>query len=158
MPISLKLRPAIKEDSRLLFEWANDPEVRVTAFATEQIPWEDHELWFERKLRDEHCYLYIAVNDGQIPVGQIRFDIREDGEAEVDVHLAPAERGKGYGTALITEGLQMLFLATDVRIVHSFVKMKNNASRNAFLKAGFKEQGTEHMHGQEVYHFLYKRP
>ncbi|MDD4286967.1 MAG: GNAT family protein [Candidatus Peribacteraceae bacterium] len=153
----LKLRPATKEDSRLLFEWANDPEVRATAFSTEQIPWEDHVRWLEKKLLDSHCTIWIALDETMTPIGQIRFDL-QDKNAEVDVHLAPGQRGKGYGTLLIAEGLHSLFRSTKCVAVHSFVKADNTTSRQAFLRAGFQEQGMEHMHGQEVYHFLCKRP
>ncbi|MFH1443922.1 MAG: GNAT family N-acetyltransferase [Candidatus Peregrinibacteria bacterium] len=156
MSATLHLRPVTQEDSRLLWEWANDPVVRAVSFSTDVIPWDKHEQWLKRKLQDEHCRMYIALNEESTPVGQIRFDIREDNEAEVDVHLAPALRGKGYGTALITEGLCAFFASSDAQTAHSFIKEDNLASRNVFLKAGFVEQKKEHMHEQEVYHFTYK--
>ncbi len=156
MSATLHLRPVTQEDSRLLWEWANDPVVRAVSFSTDVIPWDKHKQWLKRKLQDEHCRMYIALNEENTPVGQIRFDIREDNEAEVDVHLAPALRGKGYGTVLITEGLRAFFGSSDAQTVHSFIKEANLASRNVFLKAGFVEQKKEHMHEQEVYHFTYK--
>lgn len=158
MPAPLQLRPATREDSRLLFAWANDPVVRAASFSTDPIPWEEHVRWFDRKMSDERCRMFIALGAEDLPVGQIRFDIREDGEAEVDLHLAPGERGKGYGTTLIMEGLKALFASTNVQAVHSFVKVSNAASRNAFLKAGFTELKKQSMHGEEVYHLVFQRP
>ncbi len=158
MPPSLTLRPATKEDSRLLFEWANDPHVRATAFVTEQIPWENHERWFTKKLSDPHCTILIALDATQVPVGQIRFDLQDNGEADVDIHLAPGARGKGYGTLLIEKGVASLFHNTETKAIHSFIKADNTASRHAFLKAGFEELPTEHMYGQKVYHLLRKHP
>ncbi|ALM10321.1 MAG TPA: hypothetical protein DEB30_00390 [Candidatus Peribacter riflensis] len=158
MKPSLRLRPVTREDCRLLWEWANDPTVRASSFSTAPIPWEDHVRWFEVKLRDEHCTMFIALNETAVPVGQIRFDIREDGNAEVDVHIAPGARGRGYGTALITEGIHTFLRSSDAKTVHSFIKINNAGSRNAFLKAGFKELEREVTHGEEVYHFLYERP
>ena len=155
---SLQLRPATKADCRLLWEWASDPAVRVASFSTDPIPWEEHEQWFKTKLNDSRCRISLALNETGTPIGQIRFDIREDGEAEVDVHIAPGERGRGYGTTLIAEGLKALFASTDVRTVHSFVKVSNAASRNAFLKAGFAELEKQSVHVEEVYHLIAERP
>ncbi|MEK7218316.1 MAG: UDP-2,4-diacetamido-2,4,6-trideoxy-beta-L-altropyranose hydrolase, partial [Patescibacteria group bacterium] len=50
---SLRLRPATVGDGRTLWEWANDPTVRASAFSSDPIPWEEHMQWFGKKLRGE---------------------------------------------------------------------------------------------------------
>lgn len=150
----LTLRPADAADERLLWEWANDPVVRAASFSSDPIPWEDHRRWFARKLASDGTRIFIAVNEDGTPVGQVRFDQRDDGDADVGVSLAPGERGKGYGTALIAAGVS----EANAPAVHAFIKTTNNASRKAFLKAGFTEKGTEVMHGQEAYHLVFTHP
>ncbi|NOS67203.1 MAG: UDP-2,4-diacetamido-2,4,6-trideoxy-beta-L-altropyranose hydrolase [Candidatus Peribacteraceae bacterium] len=153
----LTVRDATIDDARLLHEWANDPVIRESSFSPDQISWETHKKWIEGKLADKNSKIFIGM-DGDRPVGQIRFDIRNDGDAEIDIHLAPEARGKGYGTPLIEEGLKRFFKATTSGAVHAFAKTDNDASRKAFLKAGFKELGKETLRGNPVYHLVFHRP
>lgn len=154
---ALTMRDATINDARMLFDWANDHLVRSSSLSPEPIPWKNHLEWMERRLADDRCRIYIGM-DGNRAIGQIRFDVRDDGDAEIDVHLSPEERGKGYGTRLIMEGVKRFFGATSSGSVHSLVKTGNAASRNAFVKAGFEYLGKEAARGTEVYHFVFRRP
>lgn len=137
---SLRLRPAVPDDCRLLWRWANDPAVRTSAFTVAPIPWDEHTAWLAGKLRDPACFLYVLLDGRSRPVGQIRFDLR-DGHAEVDVSLDATCRGLGYGSRLIELGLAELGKTVAVRRVHARVKPNNDASRRAFLRVGFRENG-----------------
>ena len=132
---TLSLRSALQQDAKLLFAWANDPIVRASAFSQDPIEWEQHESWFDKKLSDDKCLIWIAEVDS-MPVGQIRFDCEGD-SAEVDLHLAPQQRGKGYGTQLIVSGTQKIFAETPIQSIEASVKKDNAASAKAFEKAGF---------------------
>jgi UDP-2,4-diacetamido-2,4,6-trideoxy-beta-L-altropyranose hydrolase len=147
---AITLRSATMDDARLLFTWANDADVRSSSFSPQPIAWETHEAWLRRKLSDVACAIFIAESAG-LPVGQIRFDLRDDGDSEVDVHTAPEARGKGYGSTIIHEGVR-LFLKEHGGTAHAFVRKDNEASRKAFLRAGFLEKGIERIQGEEVYH------
>ena len=152
----LSLRRATSSDSRMLWEWANDPAVRAASFSTDLIPWENHRQWFDKKLEDIKCHIFVAEEDSA-PAGQVRFDC-EESDAVVDVHLAPGQRGKGLGRELITSGIKKLFEETDIQDIHAYVKIDNEASRKTFEHAGFKNIGTETMKEHEVYHYILKRP
>ncbi|MBI2636138.1 UDP-2,4-diacetamido-2,4,6-trideoxy-beta-L-altropyranose hydrolase [Candidatus Peregrinibacteria bacterium] len=155
---ALTVRDATMNDARMLFDWANDPFIRSSSFSPEPIPWKNHLEWMKRKLADGRCRIYVGIA-GNRAIGQIRFDVRDDGDAEIDVHLSPAERGKGYGTRLIMEGVKRFFGKTSSGgTVHALVKTGNAASRNAFVKAGFEDLGKEAAHGTEVYHFVFRHP
>lgn len=154
---ALTVRDATINDARMLFDWANAPLVRSSSLSPEPIPWKNHLEWMERKLADSRCRIYIGM-DGNRAIGQIRFDVRDDGDAEIDIHLSPTELGKGYGTQLIMEGVKRFFGATSSGSVHALVKTGNAASRNAFVKAGFEDLGKEAARGTEVYHFVFRRP
>ena len=71
----IHLRPANYKDCEFLWEWVNDPEVRKASFSSETIPWETHKTWFTKKLANPDCYIYIAIDENEKPVGQIRFDL-----------------------------------------------------------------------------------
>ncbi|MAE81185.1 MAG: GNAT family N-acetyltransferase [Flammeovirgaceae bacterium] len=136
---TLLLRPATSDDAKMLFEWANDPLVRESAVSQEPIEWESHVAWLEKKLSNDACVMFIA-EDADTAIGQIRFDC-EEAKAEIDVHLAPEQRGKGYGSLLITEGAKKLFAETDITTIDALVKEENEASKKAFLKSAFQEVG-----------------
>jgi len=156
MRAGLHLRSAQQSDSRLLWEWANDPQVRNAAFSSAPIPWEQHELWFASKMKDPNCTILIAEDSQGLAVGQFRVDWRPDGDGEIDVSVASACRGSGYGSVLIDLGVGTVLAERGERL-HAFVKLENLASRRAFEQAGFTSLGEETVHGQGAVHYVRTR-
>lgn len=101
----LTLRPARYDDCRLLWCWANDPEVRKVSINTEPIPWEQHQDWFKKKIESDTSWIYI-LEYKENPIGQIRFDQVVSGEAEISVSIDSSMRGKSYGTKIIQLGIR----------------------------------------------------
>jgi UDP-2,4-diacetamido-2,4,6-trideoxy-beta-L-altropyranose hydrolase len=157
---TLRLRSAAAGDARLLFEWANDPEVRAASFSSAPIPWETHSAWFEKKLGSVGSYMLIAEAmgaDGRgIPCGQIRFDVRPDGEWEVDVSVAKIIRGHGLASRLIALGVQRLRQIHRDASVHAFIKPANTASVKVFERAGFVRRGDAQIQGHAAIHLVSK--
>lgn len=137
----------------MLWEWANSQMVRASAFSTNAITLKDHTQWFEKKLRDPHCYIFVAENEEGVPVGQIRFDIESDGRAVIDLHLAPRQGGRGFGTMLLQKGVERIFSNTQTTCVYSYVKVNNESSRKVFEKTGFESNGEKLVYGEKVYYF-----
>lgn len=140
--MNLSLRRVRPDDVDLLYEWANDPEVRQNAFNTARIPYESHVRWFAGLLADASAYQYILC-DGGVPVGQIRLNI-EDGNALIDYSVSAGNRGKGYGSQLL--GLIRRQVSEDriqgVIKLMGRVKPENAASARAFEKNGFEKSAT----------------
>lgn len=156
------LRHARADDGVLLWEWANDPEVRSVSFSSGSIPWEAHVKWFEGKLRQHGCHIFIAEDDEGTPIGQIRFDNMRAGDGresdtKVDISVAKARRGQGLATTLIKLGVQALSREQSSHRVHAFVKPANVASVRAFEKANFRRVGTEKVAGSTAIHFICER-
>lgn len=57
----ITIRNADIDDAELLYSWANDISVRINAFSQEDFTFEDHLIWFNKKLSDENCHIYIAT-------------------------------------------------------------------------------------------------
>ena len=94
-----ELRLATQEDMDLLFEWANEEEVRRNSFSTEKILYENHVKWFENILKKENCRQYIyCVED--VSVGQVRLTISGE-KAEIGYSICACFRGKGYGKRML---------------------------------------------------------
>ena len=149
----LILRPVGDEDCRLLWEWANDPDVRAAAFSSESIPWEEHIKWFTHKLNDPHCFHFIALDDQDTPVGQARIDVHGE-EAEIDTSVDRQRRGCGFGSSLIETAVEKVFRITLVKVVHAYVKPQNKVSIHAFRKAGFQDSGLGVMRRHQVPHLI----
>ena len=133
----LSLRKVKPADVDLLYEWANDSEVRKNAFHTESIPYENHVKWFAKMLEDPSVYQYILYQR-ELPIGQIRLNV-EGGEALIDYGISAEYRGKGFGSKLLE--LVREQIATDkisnvIKLIGQ-VKYENQASARAFEKSGF---------------------
>jgi len=137
----LGLRPVTEADTLVLFDWANDPEVRRNSFNTETIPLEIHQIWLQNKLKDQHCVFYIAEVD-EIPAGMIRFDMVEN-TATISYLLDKSFRGKGIGTLLLQKGLEALKnQKLTVKKAIGYIQESNLASIAAFKKNHFTVNNT----------------
>jgi UDP-2,4-diacetamido-2,4,6-trideoxy-beta-L-altropyranose hydrolase len=134
----INLRRITHDDCHLLWEWANDADVRQASFSPDPIPWETHVAWFAERVRDNQSLIFIAEDREGRPFGQIRFDIRPDGDCEVDVSVAKFMRGRGFASELIARAVQNAFRERRCARVHARVKPANVASLKAFEKADFK--------------------
>jgi UDP-2,4-diacetamido-2,4,6-trideoxy-beta-L-altropyranose hydrolase len=151
----LVLRRAGEEHCRLLWEWANDPDVRQVSFVQDSIPWETHVRWFAKRLSDKNTLLFVGIADG-VPVGYLRYDL-DGSEAVISVSLDRNMRGKGYGSRLIALGSHRVFESAGVELIHAYIKPGNEGSVRAFVNAGYQPRGPSTVHGQEALHFVRTR-
>lgn len=151
-----KLRRVAREDCKLIWTWANDPEVRAVSFSSEAIPYADHLTWFESKLNDPTCYFYIAEDKNNEPVGQVRYD-REGNEATISISLDKKFRGRGYGPSLLRLASQRFFEICDAEVIHAYIKEGNEASIGAFKKAGFNAIGARRKNNYKIYHLVLRK-
>ena len=86
----LYVRFATAVDCFMLWQWANDSEVRKNSFQSAKIPLVEHELWYASVLANPNILLYIMMED-EIPVGQIRLEKEE--HWQVSYSIAPSYRG-----------------------------------------------------------------
>lgn len=89
--------------------------------------------WFAQTLADQNSELWLLEEDGR-PVGSVRLDALEKGTHwEISIIISPESRGRGIGTA----ALKLLRRQYKDRWLVAEVLAGNDASRSAFLKAGF---------------------
>jgi RimJ/RimL family protein N-acetyltransferase len=152
----VRLRLATPDDCRRVWIWANEPVVRAASFSSDTISWEQHVVWYHEKLKDSTSVFYIIEDRNRIAIGQIRFDIEDDG-ATISVSLDQAKRGQGYGHTSIHLAVTTLLQKRALTKIHAYVKPDNQASRRAFLKAGFRYVGDTQIKGQPAVHLIYKK-
>ena len=159
----LSIRRAVATDCKVLWELANDPEVRDSAFSPAPIPWEDHKVWFESKMKSSRCHILIGESEGAV-AGQVRVDeqadqtadqgARQGRQGEIDVTVARGFRGAGVGSRLIDLAVDEIFASTAISRVHAYILPKNIPSQRAFENAGFQKAGEEQVKGHRTLHYL----
>jgi UDP-2,4-diacetamido-2,4,6-trideoxy-beta-L-altropyranose hydrolase len=150
----VRLRPAQENDCRLLWEWANDSQVREAAFSSAPIPWDQHLAWFTTKMCDANCRILIAENGQGRAIGQFRVNWHSVEDADIDFSVAKKCRGSGYGKVLIELGVKQVFRERPVARLHAFVKPENRASRRSFELARFQSLGEELVDGHTAIHYV----
>jgi UDP-2,4-diacetamido-2,4,6-trideoxy-beta-L-altropyranose hydrolase len=153
---NLRLRRIEEKDCRLLWEWANDPEVRAASFSPEPIPWDHHLQWFHSKLADLNALLYLVTDLEDAPVGEVRYQL-EGTRAVVSICLGPEFRGKGYGNTILKMATEELFRSSEVKKIDAYVKPENKASLRLFTSAGFTLATTGQVVGHRAIHFVLGR-
>ena len=151
---SLSIRLVQDEDCKLLWEWANDPVVRASAFSSQMIRWEEHVEWFRRKLNDQNCRILVCLDTSGVPVGQIRFEKHGASDANLDITVDGRLRGLGFAGRLIDLGADWAFEEWNLTRLNAFVKPENIASAKAFERAGFKRMESVVVKGQTALHYL----
>jgi RimJ/RimL family protein N-acetyltransferase len=152
--VPLRLETACANDSKLLWEWANDPAVRQASFITDPIEWEAHQLWVSRKLSDPASLILIAYDARDEPVGQIRFDSGNDSGFNVSISVPADRRGLGYGRKIIEEGMRYASEVFPGKLAHALIRQENQASVRLFQQAGFRLLGEEIIAGHHAFHYV----
>lgn len=134
------LRLATVDDVKVIFEWANDDDMRINSFESKSIEWEEHVIWYNNKLSSNNSIIFIAESEEHKNIGQIRFD-KYLNYAKIDFYITKEFRSQGFGCEILTKGIGLAFSHwIDLEFVKGEVKKENLASQKAFLKASFSEQ------------------
>src|SRR5439155_9303249 len=128
---SLNLRRVVREDCRVLWEWANDEESRRCSFQSRQIAWDEHLGWFHSKIADPDCILFMATNADDLPVGHVRYEV-DKCRAVVSINMAPPFRSNGLGKEVLRMATQELFAGSRTTEINAFVKPENERSLRFF--------------------------
>ncbi len=134
----IRLRPATMDDAERLREWRNDPETVAASLTGRAVEPDEHRAWLELVIDHPGERLFVIEDDGE-PVGQVRVQRQESGEAEVHIGLAPEARGRGLGRAVLD--LAAGEAGAEVLVAH--VLADNERSLRAFAGAGFTERSRE---------------
>lgn len=154
MENTIRLRQVREEDCRLLWEWTNEPGVRSVSFEPDPIPWDTHVNWFTKKIQDPNCYIFIALDCRNTPIGQVRFDKYNQKEAAIGINISSKNQGLGYGLLVLIKALNELFDKTYIQKVNAFIKPDNYASIQIFKKAEFQNIGTQVVKGSLAVHYV----
>lgn len=130
------LREVVEDDIDLLFQWANDKEVRKNSFSTQNISYENHMKWFREVLKKDSIIQFIFIHENQ-PIGQARITVYGT-TAEIGYSICAEKRNMGFGKEMLA--LLILKIRQDfpnIKQLRAKVKQENAASQKVFSDLGF---------------------
>ena len=86
-----------------------------------------------------------------MPIGQARFDRMGD-EIQISVSVTKEFRDRGYGSRIIELASQRAFDVADINQIDSYIRIENEASKRAFMNAGYEEMGLTTIKGHPALH------
>ncbi len=125
------------DHQQLLFDWANDEETRRNSYNSGIIKWKDHINWFEKKLKDPLCKIYIFKFE-KSPCGMVRIEKRED-ETIIGVSVSKDFRGRGLASLMIEMASKDYVKQVKKERIIAYIKGENAISIKSFEKAGYVE-------------------
>ena len=97
MADTFNIRPATKDDARVLFEWRNDNSTRKMFKNKDYVQWDEHRDWLDRRLKMDRPNLFVLEQNGA-PVATFRIDDRD-----LSYTVAPAHRNRGIAKVMLKE-------------------------------------------------------
>ncbi len=154
--MKISIRKAKKEDCFDLWCWRNHPQVRKACFELKEIDYKKHESWFAKKISNENARFYIAENENNEKIGQVRFEINPGPKAYINVNLNPVFLGKGIGSNVIKTASRELFNEEkEVKEIIAEIMDNNIASQKAFEKAGYVFKADAEKNNKKIKIFIY---
>lgn len=132
-----EIKLATIEDMKDVFDLSNDKLVRANSINTEQIKWENHQIWFKNKINNENDFFYLIKDSGNNLISQVRFDRIGPNECDISISIAPQFRGKGYGVKILKSVSEKIMSEHKIKKINAYVKNENIASKIIFEKAGY---------------------
>lgn len=136
--MGLYLRKADFKDCDVLFNWANDDEVRKNSFNQNKILYGDHIVWFN-KVMNSSKYMIFILFSGSIPLGQVRIKI-ENGTAVISYSIDKKYRGKhlAFRMLALLEN-EVINSKPNISKLVGYVKLDNNISQKVFQNLNYNE-------------------
>ncbi len=133
--MDLFLRSADINDAAKILDWRNDTLTRDNSFSKELIDFDTHIKWYESKLSDESCSLFILM-DGAEKIGHVRIDTVND-IGRISYTIAPDKRNMGYGKKIIE--LSEKAVSSRVKVLTGIVQSSNEPSKKCFRSNNYAE-------------------
>lgn len=139
------LRPWSTTDAAAVFAAATDPDIALWNGSAISTPAEAAEWIARRADWSAGDHVSLAVVDGLSGelVGSVslhRID-REQSDAEIGYWIAPAARGRGFGSGAVTALCRWAFLQLPIERIELCHAVENPASARVAEKAGFTREG-----------------
>jgi UDP-2,4-diacetamido-2,4,6-trideoxy-beta-L-altropyranose hydrolase len=139
--LALVLRRAERSDCDLVYAWQVEKDARRYMRVTRVPTYSEHVSWFEAKLQDTRSILNI-IESSCSPCGVLRADADlEKHQFEISILLTKSAHGRRIASNALRLLSKQLLWADLFAEIHC----ENQASINAFLRAGFNPSGSGYL-------------
>lgn len=141
----VNIRSIRMEDTPLIVQWRNNPEVRSQFVFQKTFTPEIHENWMKTKVAagEVHQFIIETTESGQ-PIGSVYLRDVDlvNRSAEYGIFIGSVDSmGKGYGTEAAKLLLDYAFQDLKLHRVFLRVFADNQRAINSYLKVGFQQEG-----------------
>ncbi len=132
--MEIAIRKAVRDDVLDVFAIANNKEARANSINQSEIKFEDHKVWFNKKIYSDECVFFVVESrENHKIIAYIRYE-KEGDDWVVSINLKDGFQGMGLGTRIIKEA------SDKIRgNITAVVREANIASVKSFKKAGYSE-------------------
>lgn len=95
------LRKATADDCYDLWLWRNHLKTRKMSINSEEVSYQSHCEWFNKKSADKNSAIYIVSDSDNNKIGQARLEIQGN-RAQINLSLNPSFIGRGLGKAVVS--------------------------------------------------------
>lgn len=156
---SLELRSAHPHDSEIIWRWHNDPEVKSVALASPGQSFDEFFTEFQATVSSGNNHCWIVENSAGTAIGYACFDeLNSEGPPKISLIVDHSRRGRGIGTAIITQASEKLFRQSKHHSIVAQIRPGNVASEKAFRAAGYSGIQPKIIDGEIALQFELKRP
>ena len=154
----IRLRRAKWQDCDQIWQWANEVETRQSSFQSDAISWGHHVNWFQAKLQDVNCHIWIAFDRHDQPIGQVRFDPLSTDVTQISLSIDRSYRHQGLGQTILKAAIRNIFCKTAFCSISAWIKSDNIASISVFESVQFVKIKTEYRGSEIAFHYQLRKP
>jgi RimJ/RimL family protein N-acetyltransferase len=145
--MNIRLRALYDRDSDLLYRWINTRELVVLSAPFREVSRAAHDRWFHEIRSSDRVQIFAIArqqDDDMIGYCQLRNIDTVSRNAELQIRIGvPSMQGKGAGTLAVRALLRHAFDEMKLHRVQLQVFQGNIRAQRAYLKCGFRIEGTQ---------------
>jgi len=136
--MTISLRKAKLSDAEFLFDLRNQADVYKYSRTNRPVKRKEHISWLSSVLSEKEKKDLFIIQQKSVPIGQVRFDRKQDGEAEISIAVLKEFRGKGVGIKSFKEAVKLLKKEKKIKTIAAEVRKNNIVSQKFFERLNFK--------------------
>ena len=125
-------------DTEFLWYLRNQPYVYRYSRQNKPVSWPDHINWVMPLILGFNEKKLFVVKKNRLPIGQVRFDLVSQTEAEISISILKEFHGQGFARMAFEKSLKELKREKKFKELIAVINKKNIASVKFFKKLGFK--------------------
>lgn len=148
-----------EDEIRMVWEWRNAPEVRLSMYNTDEIPFDSHVRFIENlKNRDDRYYWLVYKDDEAFGVIDL-VDVDEyRTKAEFGYYIRPEFQNNGEGLNFVYAALKLYF-QVGIKALESSVNVENKKAIviDKYFGSKFDEANVFELNGEKYIPFVLQK-